>query len=94
MKTKTEIQEMIFALLTQLAEDWEYSEEITTETYLFSELGFQSLDAVILGNSLQEQLDQPIPYSDLLIDIGQRSLQDVTIGEWVDFTCSNYHKVR
>lgn len=73
-------------LLEQLSEDWDYDDEITGETWLFSELGFQSLDAVVLGNTLQERFGRPIPFADLLVDIGQRPVNDVTVDEWVDFT--------
>ena len=76
-------------LLEQLAEDWDYGEEITGETLLFSDLGFQSLDAVILGNTLQEQFGRPISFADLLADIGQRPVNDVTVDEWVDFTTAS-----
>jgi len=73
-------------LLEQLSEDWDYDEEITGATWLFSDLGFQSLDAVVLGNTLQERFGRPIPFADLLVDIGIRTVNDVTVDEWVDFT--------
>lgn len=85
-RTKQEIMNEVLNLLTQLASDWEFEGEIGAETRLFSDLGFQSLDAVVLGNSLQERLGRPIPYGELLIEIGQRPFNDVTVGEWVDFT--------
>ena len=88
MILKQEISDKVFALLKQLANDWEYEGEIGPETYLFSELGFQSLDVVILGNTLQEQYGQPIPYADLLAEIGQRPLNDTKVSEWIEFT---YH---
>lgn len=84
--TQQAVREQVLALITQLAGDWEYDGEITMHTYLFSELGFQSLDAVVLGNTLQEQYGRPIPYADLLADIGRRTFNDVTVGEWSDFT--------
>lgn len=86
MITQQVVRQQVLALMTQLAGDWDYDGEISMDTYLFSELGFQSLDAVVLGNTLQEQYGTPIPYADLLADIGQRSFNDVTVGEWVDFT--------
>jgi acyl carrier protein len=76
----------ISELLAQLASDWDYEGEITAGALLFRDLGFQSLDAVVLGNSLQERFGQLIPYADLLADIGQRELNDVTVGEWAEFT--------
>jgi acyl carrier protein len=84
--TQEAVREQVLALMTQLAGDWEYDGEITMRTYLFSELGFQSLDAVVLGNTLQERYGRPIPYADLLADIGRRTFNDVTVGEWIDFT--------
>ena len=86
MITKPEVTNKVLVLLDQLASDWEYEEEITAETYLFSELGFQSLDAVVLGNALQEEYGQPLPYTELLSDIGQRTVNDVAVGEWIEFT--------
>ena len=84
--TKAEVRYHILQLLARLAGDWEYGEEITSDTLLFRDLGFQSLDAVVLGNSLQEHYGQMIPYADFLAGIGQRKINDVTVGEWMDFT--------
>ena len=89
--TKHEIATHMLDLLKQLAGDWEFDGEITPDTFLFTELGFQSLDAVVLGNSLQEHYGQAIPYADLLAALGQRASHDVTIGEWVDFTYQHLH---
>ena len=84
--TRPEVTADIIKLLAQLANDWEYTGEITADTLLFRDLGFQSLDAVVLGNSLQEYYGQMIPYADLFAAIGQREFNDITVGEWVDFT--------
>jgi acyl carrier protein len=86
MITKQVVQTDILTLLAQLASDWSHDEEITLNTYLFGELGFQSLDAVILGNSLQENYSRVIPYADLLANLGQQEVADITVGEWADFT--------
>lgn len=84
--TRNEVWDATLRLLEQLSEDWDYGGEITGETWLFSDLGFQSLDAVVLGNTLQERFGHLDPFADLLIDIGQRPINDVTVDEWVDFT--------
>ena len=76
----------VFELLNQLASDWDYGQEITMDSYLFRDLGFQSLDAVVLGNELQQRFNQPIPYADLLEAIGAKENNDVTVEEWIDFT--------
>ena len=84
--TRNDVWEATISLLEQLAEGWDFGEEITGDTLLFTDLGFQSLDAVILGNTLQERFGRPIPFATLLTEIGQRSVNDVTVDEWVDFT--------
>lgn len=82
----------VLQMLRQLAGDWGYDGDIAEETWLFADLGFQSLDAVVLGNALQERLGRPIPYGDLLAEIGQRDPQDVTVAEWVDFTLQHLNR--
>jgi acyl carrier protein len=84
--THDEVMGHTLALLAELAADWEHSTPIGPETLLFSELGFQSLDAVVLGNTLQERYGQPIPFADLLSEIGQRPFTDIRVREWVAFT--------
>ena len=83
---KEAVTARVFELLNQLANDWDYGQEINLDSYLFIDLGFQSLEAVILGNELQERFDQPIPYADLLEEIGTRENKDITVREWIDFT--------
>ncbi len=84
--TSQQIMDYTLGLLQQLASDWEYDGVITPTTLLFSELGLQSLDVVVLGNSMQEHYGKSIPYAELLSDIGQRSFNDVSVHEWVDYT--------
>jgi acyl carrier protein len=86
VKTITEHQVLntVLNIMNQLASDWEYSEPITSETYLFGDLGFESLDLVVLGTSLQERYGR-LPFAELLADIGQRPLQDLSVGELVQF---------
>lgn len=84
--TKKSIEIHICSFLAQLASDWEYDGTISSDSLMFSELGLQSLDAVILGNSLQEHYGKVIPYADLFANIGQREFKDVSVGEWIDFT--------
>lgn len=83
---KQEVAAYVIEILNQLASDWEFDQEITRDSYLFTDLGFQSLDAVVLGNALQEKFGKPIPYADLLEDVGKREQNDVAVEEWIDFT--------
>src|SRR5262245_55291645 len=78
----------VLELMGGLAGDWEYSGDITEETYLLGDLGFESLDLVVLGTSLQERYGR-LPFSELMAEIGQRELQDVSVGEMVQFITKN-----
>ena len=84
--TNPRILDEVLELLTSLAGDWEFSGDITSGTYLLGDLGFESLDLVVLGTTLQERYGR-LPFSELLADIGQRDVQDVTVGELVAFVC-------
>ena len=75
----------VIGLLQQLARDWEYSGEITPDTFLFADLGFESIDAVILASFVQEHYGRPFPFPQLLADIGQREVKDLRISELVVF---------
>jgi acyl carrier protein len=75
----------VIDLLQQLARDWEYSGEITPDTFLFADLGFESIDAVILASFVQEHYGRPFPFPQLLADIGQRDVKDLRVSELVGF---------
>jgi acyl carrier protein len=75
----------VLNLLNQLARDWEYSGEITPDTLLFADLGFESIDAVILASFVQEHYGRPFPFPQLLAEIGQRQIKDLRISELVGF---------
>lgn len=78
----------VLADLAQLLANFqgqEYSEEITRETLFFADLGFASIDAVVLGEQLEDFYGQKIPYNAFLAELAQRGVQDVAVGELADF---------
>ena len=79
----------VLKLLNQLARDWEYSGEITRDTLLFADLGFESIDAVILASFVQQHYGRPFPFPQLLAEIGQREVKDLRISELVEFICNH-----
>jgi len=95
MNTVTEevILTDVLHLLNQLARDWEYSGEITPDTFLFADLGFESIDAVILGSHVQEHYGRPFPFPQLLADIGQQEVKDLRIRELVGFIHQHLNSV-
>jgi acyl carrier protein len=84
-RTREEIQADTVLLLKRLAEDWEYGGEVTEGTLFLADMGFESLDVVILSAQVQEHYRQILPFTDLFNEIGQRELKDISVGEWVDF---------
>jgi acyl carrier protein len=82
----------ILDLMVTLADDWEYSGDLSEETCLFGDLGFESLDLVVLGTAIQERYGR-MPFAEFLAQIGQRVDQDVSVGELVSFVCSNQQAV-
>ena len=84
-RSREEILADVLLLLRGLAEDWEYDGEITQEAHLLADLGFRSLDVVVLGTAVQERYKQVLPFPELFAEIGRRGLRDISVGEWVDF---------
>jgi len=82
--TRDQIQNHVQQLLKELARDWDYSTEIDGETLLFRQLGFESLDIVVLGTAIQEHYGRTLPFSQLFTELGERGT-DLSVTELVDF---------
>jgi acyl carrier protein len=65
------------------------STAIDEDTRFFTDLGLASIDAVVLSEAIQEHYGQPLPFNDLMADIGRRTERDLTIGELVTFIREN-----
>ena len=79
----------VLNLLRQLARDWEYSGVISADTFLFADLGFESIDAVVLASHVQDHYQCQLPFPELLAELSRREVKDITIGELVEFI--HYH---
>ena len=84
-RSRDEIHTDIVGLLRKLIDDWEYDGEITDSTRMLADLGFESLDVVVLATVVQDYYDQVLPFPEFFAEIGQRDIRDVTVGEWVTF---------
>jgi acyl carrier protein len=67
----------------------EYSGPIGRETRFFADLGLASIDAVVLGEMLQEHYGRPLPFGELMAELGKRADRDLTLGELADFLACN-----
>jgi acyl carrier protein len=92
MKTRAEIQADMFQLLQEMLEDMDYEGELTEMTTFLDDLGFESLDVVIMANTLQERYGQTFPFAEYFAEIGERESRDVTVGEWIDFLYEHLSK--
>ena len=63
----------------------EYSGRIDAETMFFADLGLASIDAVVLGETLQERYGRPLPFGELMAELGRRADRDLTLGELAAF---------
>lgn len=63
----------------------EYPEEITAETRFFGDLGFRSIDAVVLGEMLEKHFGGSLPFHELLADVNATGEQDLRVGQIVAF---------
>ncbi len=63
----------------------EYSGPIDRDTLFFADLGLASIDAVVLGEELQAHYGQPIPFGEMMAELGRREDRDLNIGELADF---------
>jgi len=90
--TRQEIQDYILSTLGDLCRDWDYSQPLSASSLLFTELGLESLDAVVLCTNIQEHYGQPLPFAELLAEIG-RVQRDLSIGELAEFVEKNLKQV-
>ena len=58
---------------------------IDRDTRFFADLGLASIDAVVLGEAIQQHFARPVPFQELMADLGRRQQRDLAIGELIDF---------
>lgn len=82
---KTTIFNDILATLEKVSEDWEYSGQITPDTFLLEDLGLESIDVVVLGEFLEEYYQQSFPFTEYFTELAQQEILDLRISDLVDF---------
>jgi acyl carrier protein len=82
--SRTEIlDELINILSDQIG--IRFSSPIDEKTRIFADLGLASIDAVVLSETLQKHYDRPLPFNELMAQIGRRTERDLSIGELIAF---------
>jgi acyl carrier protein len=84
-----EVLNGVLEMLSELSGDWEYDGVITPDTYFLGDLGFESLDIVVLGTLIQQRYGR-LPFAEYLEELGQRPVdeRDITVSELVEFVCA------
>ena len=82
--TQPEILAYVLKTVQDLCQDWDYADPVGPESLLFTGLGMESLDAVVLCTAIQEHYRITMPFAELLADIGQKQ-RDLSIQELADF---------
>ncbi len=78
----------IMADLSRILADFqgrEFSGPIDAETRFFADLGLASIDAVVLGETLQAHYGRPLPFGELMASLGKREDRDLPLGELAAF---------
>ncbi len=82
----------ISEIIGSLKDEWEYSGQITPETTLFTELEFESIDAVVLGSMIEEHFKRSFPFAEYLANLGEQKIRDISLKDLVDFVHQNLEK--
>lgn len=91
--TREDIFNHVQKLLKDLAHDWDYANEIDGGTLIFRQLGFESLDIVVLGAAIQEHYGRTLPFSQLYAELGE-SGTDLSVDGLVDFVAAHLNDAR
>jgi acyl carrier protein len=83
--TQAEVLDYVLNTVQGLCQDWDYADPVGPESMLFTGLGFESLDAVVLCTAIQEHYQTAMPFPELLAEIGQQQ-RDLSIAELAEFT--------
>ena len=63
----------------------EYGGPITAHTLLGAELGLASIDAVVLGETIELHYQRKLPFGQFLAEIGRRGARDIEVGALAEF---------
>ncbi len=96
LATIEHIFQSLSKIINSLKDEWEYSGEITPDTSLFTDLDFESIDAVVLGSMIEEHYNRPFPFAEYLASIGdsagggnKEGARDIKVRDLVSFIYRN-----
>jgi acyl carrier protein len=87
--TRDQVRSQVIELLKSAREDFDSSVEISDQTGLFRDLGFESIDAIGLSSSLEGTFDQTLPFPEFMNRAKREEWKDITLGQLLDFLMEN-----
>jgi acyl carrier protein len=63
----------------------EYSGEIGPKTQFFGEMGYASIDAVVLAEDLEEFYGRKFPFHEFVDELRDREAEDLEVGQLAEF---------
>lgn len=91
--TTDQIRTDLVKILEQIRDDWNRSIQVTDQTGIFRDLGFESIDAVALGSTIEEHYNRSLPFAEFLTEVKEQNLEDLTVGRLVAFLAANLNPV-
>jgi acyl carrier protein len=70
--TPPDILAYVLKTVQDLCQDWDYADPVGPESLLFTGLGMESLDAVVLCTAIQDHYRIQMPFAELLADMSGR----------------------
>ena len=69
----------------------EYSGPIGPATCFFADLGFTSIDAVLLGETLEQRYQRKFPFYEFLAEMREQGALDLEVGQLAEFLKRHWH---
>lgn len=81
-------EERIMNDLAEILRDFhgrEYYGAIDRRTCFFADLGLASIDAVVLGETIEERYGRKVPFNQFIAELGQSAVRDIELGALIRF---------
>jgi len=84
LRTEQEILKELQDLLSDF-QDRTYDDPIGSLTMFFGDLGYSSIDAIVLGETLEHRFGAKLNFGPFLSQLSAQGAQDMSVGQLVDF---------
>jgi acyl carrier protein len=91
-RSREEVLADLVALLPTVGEGaspWPEEIKIVEDTLLLGDLGWSSIEVVILATATQERYGQLFSFMEWWQQLGRQGHRDISVGEWVEFVHAN-----